>query len=85
MPKSPDTDLERLLDLRDRLSAKVRSTKTSPRDLPALSRELRSVLKDIGELQAGDEETTAQKIRREREEKRARRTDSNLSEGSEAS
>lgn len=73
--KLPETDLDLLLDIKTRLQAKIRSTKTTPRDLPALSRELRNVLKDIGELAAEDEENTAQKMKREREERRARNRD----------
>ena len=67
------SDLEIYLELKKKLLAKIRSTKTSARDLPALSRELRNVTAAIGELAAEEEETEATRIKREREERRANR------------
>ena len=67
------SDLDLYEDLKKKILSKIRSTKTSPRDLPALSRELRNIMKAIGELAAEEEETEATRIKREREERRANR------------
>lgn len=80
---SDKTDLELYQELQKKLLAKIRSSKTSPRDLPALSRELRNITKDIGELSAEEEESEATRIKRMREERRAQRhPDSNVSDNS---
>lgn len=65
---APDADLARLAALRDRLEAAL-ADEPGPRDLPALSREYRTLLAHMRELHTPEETDVVDQLAKRRDAK----------------